>query len=285
LAFEKLNSVSGDGPPVANELETTIATASEAPIRARVLIPNERPAGLIVYFHGGGWVLGGIETCSAVGAHIATLTGCAVALIEYRLAPEHRFPAAVLDADAAVAWGAEEAARLAGPAAPVLVAGDSAGATLATVAVRRARDAAGPQVAMQLLICPALDGAMDTASYADPENDLRFSRATMEWFWDHYVPDPTVRLGPDASPLRASDLAGLPPAVIVTAEHDVLRDEGERYAERLAAAGVPVWHRRFDGQMHVFATFPGVLPAALPAIEFLAEQVRSQIGGACGANV
>src|SRR5690606_1184529 len=148
---------------------------------------------------------------------------------------------------------------------PLVVAGDSAGGNLATILARRARDHGGPDLAAQVLVYPVTEPDFDNGSYTDPANQLALNRQTLMWFWDHYV-DPADRDHPDVSPARAADLSGLPPAVVITAEHDVLRDEGERYAELLRAAGVPTTVRRFDGQMHGFFTMSGLLPAGAEAL-------------------
>ncbi|EFL28035.1 4-hydroxyacetophenone monooxygenase [Streptomyces himastatinicus ATCC 53653] len=154
------------------------------------------------------------------------------------------------------------------------MAGDSAGGNLAAVVAQRAREAGGPAVAAQVLLCPVTDCRPDTASYHDPANQLLLTRATMAWYWDHYAPDTAARRAPGASPLRAADLAGLPPAVVVTAEHDVLRDEGEAYADRLRAAGVPVELRRFEGQIHGFVTLLDLLPdASAEALGYVADRL------------
>ena len=234
----------GRGPQMARAEDVELGAT-----RLRLLVPGGRVRGVIVYYHGGGWVLGSLDQFDALGRRLAEKTGCAVALVDYRLAPEHRFPTAVEDAWTALQWTAANLERIAGVPVPLIVAGDSAGGCLAAVVAQRAREA-GPEIALQVLVYPVTDCDLDTDSYLDPANQLIIGRDSMAWFWDHYAPDPSVR--PDASPLRAASLAVLPPAVILTAEHDPLRDEGEAYAERLAQDGVRVEHRRFDGQMHGF---------------------------------
>ena len=165
-------------------------------------------------------------------------------------------PTAVEDAWAALRWAAAHAGDLAGDTAgepvPLIVAGESAGGNLAAVVARRSAEQDGPAVLLQVLICPVTDYDTDGLSYTDPANQLLLDRDAMIWFWDQYAPEPSARVHPDASPLQAVFLTGVPPAVILTAEHDVLRDEGELYAMRLIQAGVPVEHRRFAGQMHGF---------------------------------
>jgi acetyl esterase len=181
------------------------------------------------------------------------------------------------DSEAALRWTADHLTEIAGRPVPLIVAGDSAGGNLAAVAARRARSAGSPPIALQVLIYPVTDCNLDTTSYADPDNQLLLTRQSMAWFWDHYTPDPQARIHPDAAPLRAPDLSGLPPAVILTAEHDVLRDEGELYATRLIKAGVPVRHQRFAGQMHGFFTMAEILPGSDDGIEFVASAIHQQL--------
>ncbi|MFG2072411.1 alpha/beta hydrolase [Nonomuraea maritima] len=267
-----LRELYGPGPEMAHVEDVGIASGDGGTFPARVLTPAGDPRGVIVYYHGGGWVIGAIDEFDTLARKLADLTGCTVVLPGYRLAPEHRFPTAVEDAHAALHW---TAARH--PGLPIVVAGDSAGGNLSAVVARRARDEGGPAIALQVLVYPVTDCDLDNASYSDPENQLMLTRDTMIWFWDHYLPDPDARAHPDASPLRAADLSGLPPAVVLTAEHDVLRDEGEAYAERLRAAGVPVESERFPGQMHAFFTLVNVLPASARAIDTVAAAVRRRL--------
>ena len=246
-------------------------------IPVRVLRPDGSPRAIIVFYHAGGWVLGGLDECEAEAAALAQHTGCAVVCPAYRLAPEYRYPTAVEDAWAALRWAAAHAAEITGdsggPAVPLIVAGESAGGNLAAVVARRSAERSGPDVLLQVLICPVTDSDTDSLSYTDPANQLLLDREEMIWFWDQYAPDPAARIHPDASPLQAVFLTGGPPAVILTAEHDVLRDEGELYAMRLVQAGVPVAHRRFAGQIHGFLGRVGVLPGSADGLNFIAEHV------------
>jgi acetyl esterase len=219
-------------------------------IPVRLLLPGDAPRAVIVFYHGAGWVLGGLDECEPVGRTLAVATGCAVVCAGYRLAPEYRYPTAVEDAWAVLRWAAARAGEIAGAPVPLLVAGESAGGNLAAGGARRSAERGGPRVLLQVLIYPVTDCDTDGCSYTDPANQLLLDRDEMIWFWDQYAPDPAARAHPDASPLQAMFLTGVPPAVIVTAEHDVLRDEGELYAMRLVQAGVPVAHRRFAGQIH-----------------------------------
>ena len=248
-----LSEMNGPAPDMFRVEEHRLAVAGgEAPLR--ILTPLEQPAGVIVYYHGGGWVIGTIDESDTVARKLAERTSCSVVLVDYRLAPEHRYPVAVDDSYAALEWVSEHLAGIAGPGAPLFVAGDSAGGNLAAVMALRSRDRGGPAITAQILIYPVTDADFDRPSYTDPENQLLLTREAMAWFWDHYVPDAARRIEPDASPLRTADLSGLPPAVVLTAEYDVLRDEGEAYAERLREAGVPVNFQRYEGQTHGFFT-------------------------------
>jgi acetyl esterase len=257
----------GDGPEVARVERHTVAAGDGMPLAMRVLVPHGTPRGLIVFFHGGGWVTGSLDEVETLGRTLADRAACAVVLAEYRLAPEHPFPAAVDDAWTALRWAAQYAEL------PLIVAGDSAGANLAAVVAQRsARE--GPALALQILIEPVTDADTETASYRDPENQLIVSRDSMLWFFDRYAPDVGARRDPRLAPLRAASLAGAPPAVVLTAEYDVLRDEGEAYAERLRAAGVDVSHKRFAGQMHGFFAFVNVLPASAAGLDFVVEAIE-----------
>jgi acetyl esterase len=267
-----LGELYGKGPDVARVEKATIPAEDGASFPARVLVPTGTPRGVLIYFHGGGWVLGTLDEFDTLGRELAARTGCTVVLPAYRLAPEHRYPTAARDAYATLRW---VAARM--PGLPIVVAGDSAGGNLSAVVAQRARDENGPAIALQVLVYPVTDCDLDRDSYLDPENQLMLTRDAVAWFWDHYVPDRAQRANPDASPLRAADLSGLPPALVLTAEHDVLRDEGEEYARRLRQAGVPVELRRFEGQMHVFFTLVNVLPGSAAALALIAETVERRL--------
>jgi acetyl esterase len=264
------------GPEMAAVRDSRVRV-SGGYVPVRVLTPADPLRGVIVYYHGGGWVLGGLDESDPVGRRLAERTQCVVVMPDYRLAPEYRFPVAVDDAWAALGWAAEHTAELAGGPAPLIVAGDSAGGNLAAVMTQRARSRGGPAIAVQVLAYPVTDCDFDTTSYLDEANQLMLSRDTMIWFWDHYAPDRRSRAHVDASPLRSGVFAGLPPAVVLTAEYDVLRDEGELYATQLVKNKVPVFHQRFAGQMHGFFTMVGVLPGASTAMDFIAEGIEKHL--------
>ncbi|NYH79044.1 acetyl esterase [Actinopolyspora biskrensis] len=266
-------------PPEMHRVDLVDVPTDDGTIPVRMLHPTGSPRGVLVYYHGGGWVLGSTAEFDELGRTLAARTGCSVAMVEYRLAPEHRHPAAVEDCWAALRWADREREELPGGPVPLLVAGDSAGGNLAAVISRRAAASGGPLPSMQILIYPVTDCDFDTGSYTDPRNQLVLTREGMTWFWDHYVPEPQDRLAPEASPLRADDLSGLPETVVLTAEHDVLRDEGEAYAERLRAAGVRVHERRFEGQTHGFLPMIGVLPGSAAGLDYIAETVDGHLTG------
>lgn len=235
-------------------------------VAVRSFHPCDDPPGALVYFPGGGWVLGDNDGNDLLARRVALSTGLTVHLVEYSKAPEHPFPAAVEDAAEVLAWLAR-----AEPGRPLHIGGDSAGANLATVAAIDARET-GPSLASQILFYPPTDADFGRDSYADPiAASTVLPAELMEWFWAQYIPDLTRRGDPRAAPLRAPSLSELPPTLLITAEHDILRDEGELYAQRLAASGVQVTHRRFAGQMHGFLSFVGILPAAEVAIEAIGE--------------
>lgn len=267
------------GPGMASVRDTRVRVSGGF-VPVRILTPVAGPRGVIVYYHGGGWVIGGLADYDKVGRLLAQRTGCTVVLVDYRLAPEYRFPTAVDDSWAALRWADSRRGELTGTAGtgmPLIVAGDSAGGNLSAIMTQRARAVGGPAIALQVLIYPVTDCDLESTSYRDPANQLMLSRESMVWFWDHYAPDPEARLHADASPLRATNFAGLPPAVVLTAEHDVLRDEGELYATRLLKAGVPVRQRRFAGQMHGFFTMTDVLPGAGEALDYVAAAIGEHL--------
>lgn len=268
----------GAGPEVGSIRDLTVPTRGGA-IPARLLLPKTAPTGLVVYVHGGGWVIGALDDYEVLARHLVALSGCAVLLPDYRLAPEHPFPVGLEDCEDALLFAAANVTELCGAAVPLIVAGDSAGANLGTVATRRLRGRIA--FALQILLYPVTDSDFDRPSYRAHGEGLPLTRKDMLWFFDHYAP--RIHHGePDISPLRAADLTGLPPALIVTAEYDVLRDEGEAYASRLAAAGVPVTHRCAPGLPHGFARLHnhvGVVDAEIRAVAATIATTCSQAGG------
>jgi acetyl esterase len=231
-------------------------------------------APLLVYVHGGGWCYGSIETVDRFCRRVADRSGCAVLSVGYRLAPEHPFPAALEDVEAVLAWVRKAgAAELGVDPSRLAIGGDSAGGQLATVAARRQRDAATP-LDLQVLIYPAIDPMTASESF-DEVGSYGLDRASMKLAWETYVPDPMTRFTPDVAPLAAESLAGMPPALVITAEYDALRDEGADYADALIAAGVPVVHTRYMGVNHGFARKLAVIDAARAATDQVASYLRT----------
>jgi len=237
------------------------------------------PLACLVYFHGGGWVLGSRDTHDALCRRIANRFSCAVASVDYRLSPEHKFPAALDDCLAAFVELAARAGEFDIDADRMGVAGDSAGGNLAAAVTLRNRDQSGPPICWQWLIYPITDYAFETPSYREFASGYGLTRSAMMWFWDQYLVRAADGRSPYASPLRAESLAGLPPALITTAEADVLRDEGEAYAERLSAAGVAVKRVCFPGVIHGFLHMSGVFTSAHTALDELAETARHALNG------
>lgn len=253
------------GPSPELEVQDHQVDLGDAAILVRVVTPKAAPRGVIVYVHGGGFVTGTAAAHAPVCRQIAAATDCIVAIPDYRLAPEFRFPIPLEDCFAAVKWAAQRFDL------PVIVMGDSAGGNLCAAIAQMARGA--PKIAAQVLLYPVMDSAMDTASYHAPQNQLLLTKETGDWFWDHYLPDKNLRSDPRASPLRAANLAGLPPAIIVLASHDILRDEGQAYADRLLEAGVACDLSIAQGQIHGFFVMGGVMPAAKDALDFIAQKL------------
>lgn len=277
--FSSLREIIGDGPDVERCEEFSIPSG-QSDITLRALVPSETPEGIIVYLHGGGWVVGDLDDYDTLGRFIATESNCIVVLVDYRLAPEHPFPAAIEDAWAALQWVASNQLHIVkkeGPVLPLIVAGDSSGGNLAAACARRARDSNGPALAQQVLIYPVTQPDLDSPCYRDPTNQGLLSKADMAWFWECYVPNLEQRDDPDVAPLLVKDLGGLPPAIVITAEHDVLNDEGAFYAIRLEEAGVPVFFRQFKNQIHGFFTILNALPASKTARKFVIEHIRKAI--------
>jgi len=236
--------------------------ADGVPVRVYRPSLDESPPA-VVYLHGGGWVVGGPDSHDALCRTLAARSGCAVIAVDYRRAPEHPYPAAIEDAWTATRWAAERFA-------PLAVAGDSAGGQLAASVALRARDGGLP-LALQALIYPVTDHPGSAASYGTVGEGTPLNGELMWWFWSRYLTDEARAAEPDCSPLRAPDLSGLPPTVILTAEFDPLHPEGEAYAARLRQAGVPVSERRYDGLIHGFIRMPAVLDRAGEAIDELAD--------------
>jgi len=222
---------------------------------------------VVVYFHGGGWTIGDVASYDVLCRKLAVATGLTVVSVDYRLAPEHVFPAAVDDCYAVTKWIAEHGSELGVDGSRLAVAGDSAGGNLAAVTSILARDRGGPTIAFQLLIYPVIDGTMGFPSYKENAEGYLLSADDMAWFYEQYVPAGVDRKNPMLSPLYAPNLSNLPPALVITAEYDPLRDEGEAYADALQQAGIEARASRYDGMVHGFVPIDGVIPTATRAID------------------
>ena len=270
-------SFAGTLVPVARVESLTLAGAAD-PLAARLYVPDGTAGGVLVYYHGGGWVVGDLDTHEAPCRFLARETGLAVLAVDYRRAPEHRFPAAVDDALAAFRWASAESARLGVPPGRIAVGGDSAGGNLAAVVALLATREGGPRPRAQLLIYPVTDLSTKHPSYRLFADGFFLTERDMDWYRGNYLPDAATALDPRASPLLAPDLHGLPPAVILSAGFDVLRDEGEAFAKRLAEAGVPVTHRRVPGQIHGFGNATGISASARTAMGEAARTLAKLVG-------
>jgi acetyl esterase len=259
--------VTNPEPPELKSVEPLAIPSPAGPIPARMYTPkvlrlSNGLAPCLVFFHGGGWVIGDLDTHDVACRKLADEGQSMVISVDYRLAPEHKFPAAVDDAIAATKWIAGNAKQLGVDASRLMVGGDSAGGNLAAVVAISARDGNGPKIAGQVLIYPATDFAKTHPSHREPETSILLTHTVIKWFSDHYLRDATDGADWRASPARVGTLAGLPPAYVLTAGADPLRDEGNEYAQRLKDAGVPVTFRNFPGQFHGFFTMGKLLQQA-----------------------
>ena len=270
--------VSNPEPPELKSAEPLSIPAPHGAIPARIYTPKtlrtkDGLAPCLVFFHGGGWVIGNLETHDVVCRKLAHEGELIVISVDYRLAPEHKFPAAVDDSIAATNWIAANASRLGIDAARLMVGGDSAGGNLAAVVSLHARDSGGPKIAGQVLVYPATEFARTHASHREPETSILLTHSVIGWFANHYMGD-ADRSDWRASPARAKTFAGLPPAYVLTAGADPLRDEGDEYAARLKEAGVPVAYKHFPGQFHGFFTMGKLLKQADVAVTEIATWLK-----------
>jgi acetyl esterase len=263
VAFAAIRGLLGPGPEVGEVSDLSLPTRGGS-VGARLYRPKGHEVGLLVYLHGGGWVCGGLDDFDGLVRHLVCHSRCAVLSVDYRLAPEHRFPAGLNDAVDALIWAEANCAALLGAAVPQSVGGDSAGGNLAIAAAYSLRSRV--ELAAQILFYPVTDCAMDSRSYQDFGTGLPLTRADMAWFFSHYA-DQARWADPEISPLRRPSLAGTPPTWIVTAEYDVLRDEAEAYAQRLAGEGTPVEFHRASGMPHGFARMANHVEAAAEVLK------------------
>ena len=301
LDLQKMTGFPGfDRMPLAEARRAIVARSASSPREevARVedrAIPSGVPVRLywplgpevrrpaLLFFHGGGWVMGNLETVDPTCRTLANASGCVIASVDYRHAPEHRYPAAAEDAFEALGWLALEAQRLGVDPDRIAVGGDSAGGNLAIVAALMARDRDKAPPAFQLLVYPVADHAFDTPSYLRYADGYGLTLEAMRTYWNHYLPRPEAGVEPYASPLRA-DLWGLPPAHVITVEYDPLRDEAERLADRLRSSGAVVTSRRYEGQLHGFFHLGHLLDAARCAVLDAAAVLRHALDAPCPAT-
>ncbi|TME90958.1 MAG: alpha/beta hydrolase [Chloroflexi bacterium] len=275
-ALEERVRLTGGAPEPVDQVVPGVVPGPAGPIVVRIYTPKGGQAALpgLVYLHGGGWARGSLQTHDIVCRSLANGAGCVVVSVDYRMAPEHRFPAAFEDSLAATRWVAEHAAELGIDPRRLAVGGDSAGGNLAAAVALAARDAGGPSLVHQLLIYPVTDYNFDTRSYADNAEGYMLTRAAMQHYWRLYLRDGSDGADFRASPLRARDFGNLPPALVITAEFDPLRDEGRAYADRLREAGTPVLYREYPGMVHGFVTSAGVLDAGKQAVREAAAALK-----------
>lgn len=278
--YSQARFVSNPEPPELARVEELAISAPHGTIPARLFVPKRLRkhndlAPALVFFHGGGWVIGNLDTHDVACRKLADEGQLIVISVDYRLAPEHKFPAAVDDAIAATQWVADHARQLGIDASRLSVGGDSAGGNLAAVVAIAARDGNGPAIAGQVLIYPAVDFAMTTPSHSEPETSVLLTHSVIRWFRDHYLNGTADTHDWRASPARATTLVGLPPAYVLTAGADPLRDEGDEYGRRLKAAGVPVAYRHFPGQFHGFFTMGKLLQQANVAVSEIGAWLKA----------
>jgi acetyl esterase len=263
----------GSPEPVAQITDRHIpGPAGDLPIRL-YQPEGEGPFPALIYFFGGGWTLGTIDTSDGICRSLCNAVPCMVISIGYRLAPEHKFPAAVQDCYAATLWIATHAREINADASRLAIGGDSAGGNLTAAVTLLARDQGGPPLICQLLVYPSTDYLSDTPSLYENVDPFFFNKRSVAWYWGHYLPTPEDGKHPLASPLQAEDLRGLPPALVMTAEYDPIRDQGEQYAERLKQAGVPVELTRYEGMIHGFFAMAGTLDGGKQAIAQAADRL------------
>lgn len=238
---------------------------------------SDSPLPVLVYFFGGGWVVGSLDTPDAICRALASMVPCVVVSVGYRLAPEHPFPAAVDDCYAGLKWVADHASELGADTGRIAVAGDSSGGNLAAAVTLMARDDDGPPISAQVLTYPALTSSAATKSMRDNTDPMFFNATSSAWFWNHYLAEPADGDSPYASPLNAADHSGLPEALVITAEFCPLHDEGEAYADALSLAGVPVEYHRYTGLPHGFLSVASVLDTARDALRLIADFLRQRL--------
>lgn len=277
FVFSEIYKTMPPGPDSVSAEDISIAVDG-GEIAGRILRPAEPAQAILIYYHGGGWVIGNIDDYDLVGRHLAERCRANVVMVDYRKAPEHKFPVPVNDCYAALTWVEANRAALGGDL-PLIVAGDSAGGNLSAVMAQKTVAEKGPKIDAQVLIYPVTDAAGDTKSWANPDCQLFLTSDLMRYFWDHYA-DADAQKSPLASPLHGDNLGAVAPAIIATAEYDILRDEGQAYADKLADAGVEIAYKCFEKQMHGFFAMPDLLPVGSAAMDWVANEIDRLINPA-----
>lgn len=271
----------GGAPEGVASIDHTFIPGLTADLPVWIYRPDgggDGPMPGLIFFHGSGWVIGNVEVCDCVSRSLANRTGCVVFAVNYQKAPEHKFPVPLDDCYVATRWVFDNASALGLDAARIGVIGDSAGGNLAAAVTLRARDEGGPKIAYQVLVHPAVQYGWDTPSAVANAEGYLIQRASLEWFWNHYVSSPSDALHPYCSPLAARDHSNLPPAFIACAEYDPICDDGRHYAEKLRAAGVPVEFRLYEGMIHGFLWMSGIFDQSKALLDEIGRKVRSALG-------
>ena len=263
------------GPEVAKVEDRTIP-GPDGDVPVRIYTPEgDGPFPILAWYHGGGWVVGDLESADASARSLCVGGGCVVVSVDYRLAPETKFPGPAEDCWAATTWAVENASSINGDASRLAVGGDSSGGNLAAAMCLMAADRGGPGIALQVLVYPVTDADLNTVSYGENAEGYSLTKATMQWYWDHYLSGREDAANPYAAPLQAKSLAGQPPALVITAEYDPLRDEGEAYAQRLREAGVETTATRYDGMIHGFFGMGAVVDKGQQAVDEACAALRN----------
>jgi len=263
------------GPEVA-KVEDRNIPGPDGDVPVRIYSPEgDGPFPILAWFHGGGWVVGDLESADGSARNLCVGGQCVVVSVDYRLAPETKFPGPAEDCWAATTWAVNNASSINGDPTRLAVGGDSAGGNLAAAMSLMAADRGGPEIALQLLVYPAVGPELNTVSSNENAEGYSLTKATMEWYWDHYLNGDEDAANPYAAPIQAKSLAGQPPALVITAEFDPLRDEGEAYAERLREAGVEATYTRYDGVIHGFFNMGAVVDKGQQAVDEASAALRN----------
>lgn len=246
------------------------------PIPVRIYRPRTSARAILVYFHGGGFVVGDLDTADLGARILVNRTECVLVSVDYRLAPEHPYPAGLEDCYAALVWAAKHRGELCHDDAPLLVGGESAGGSLTAGVALLARDRGGPEIALQILIYPSIEPHSDRPSFTEQAKGGLLQSDDMRWYWDQYLPDPATWSDPIASPLRQDSLSGVAPALVQIAYHDPLRDEGRAYAEKLQQDGVATVHQEYADLSHGYLNVIGLIPSGMPPLDDIGTLVRAR---------